>query len=139
VLHADLTIDRRCADPRITPAAFGYEAERANGRTNVMFRKLTIALLATTLLAAPVLAQSTMGTAGAPATQPAKIVAVKTTAHTAPIFAKAHVKTHKVTKISKVKKHKVKKVKVAKHVKHMTVSKHRIHMSAKPAAPSHQN
>ena len=101
-----------------------------------MFRKLTIALLATTLLAAPVLAQSTMGTAGAPATQPAKTVAVKTTAHTAkPIFAKAH----KATKISKVKKHKVKKIKVAKHVKHMTVSKHRIHMSAKPAAPSHQN
>jgi hypothetical protein len=101
-----------------------------------MFRKLTIALLATTLLASPVLAQSTMATAPAPATQPAKIVAVKTTGHTAkPIFAKAH----KATKISKVKKHKVKKVKVAKHVKHMTVSKHRVHVSAKPATPSHQN
>ncbi len=99
-----------------------------------MFKKLTIALLATTLLAGPVLAQSTM--APAPATQPAKTVAVKTTGHTAkPIFAKAH----KATKISKVKKHKVKKIKVAKHVKHMAVSKHRIHVSGKPATPSHQN
>jgi len=101
-----------------------------------MFRKITIALLAGTLLAGPVLAQSTMSTARAPATQPAKVVAVKTTVITAkPIFAKAH----KATNVSKVKKHKVKKVKVAKHVKHMTVVKHRIHASAKPATPSHHN
>lgn len=101
-----------------------------------MFRKITIALLAGTLLAGPVLAQSTMSTARAPATQPVKTVTIKATGHTAkPIFAKAH----KVTKISKVKKHKVKKVKVAKHVKHLTVAKHRLHVSSKPATPSHHN
>lgn len=98
-----------------------------------MLRKFTIALLATAILASPVIAQSTVGTARAPLSHPAKIIAVKTTGHAAkPVFAKGH-------KVTKVKKHKVKKVKVAKHVKHMTVSKHRIHLSAKPAAPSHHN
>jgi hypothetical protein len=106
-----------------------------------MFRKITVALLATALLATPVFAQSTMSSGRAPATQPAKNFAVKTTGHTAkPIFAKAHnSKAHKAATISKVKKHKVKKVKVAKHVKHMTVAKHRIHVSANHATPSHHN
>ena len=105
-----------------------------------MFRKITVALLATTLFAAPVLAQSTMSTASAPVSQPVKTPTAKTTVNTAkPIFAKAHVKAHKVTKISKVKKHKVKKVKVAKHVKHMVVVKHHMHANAKPSTPSHQN
>ena len=105
-----------------------------------MFRKITIALLASTLIAAPVLAQSTMSAAPAPVSQPVKSTAVKTNAHTAKtIFAKAHVKAHKVTKISKVKKHKVKKVKVAKHVNHVVVAKHRSHANAKTSTPSHQN
>ena len=92
-----------------------------------MFRKLTVALLATTLFVGPVLAQSTMATAPAPATQPAKTPAVKTTVTTAkPIFAKAH----KAAKISKVKKHKVKKIKIAKQ---------RNHVNVKPAMPSLHN
>ena len=101
-----------------------------------MFKNLTVALLATTLLAGPVLAQSTMSAAPAPATQPVKAPAVKTTVTTAkPIFAKAH----KATKVSKVKKHKVKKLKVAKHVKHMTVAKHRNHANVKSTTPSLHN
>jgi hypothetical protein len=92
-----------------------------------MFRKITVALLATTLIAAPVFAQSTMSTARAPATQ-----AVNTAK---PVFAKAHA-THKVVK---VKKHKVKKIKVAKHAKRMHVAKHAVHAAAKPATPTHHN
>jgi hypothetical protein len=101
-----------------------------------MFRKITIALLASTLIAVPVFAQSTMSTARAPATQPAKIFVVKTTTNTnKPVFAKAHA----VHKVAKVMKHKVKKINVAKHAKHMTVKKHVIHLSAKPATPAHHN
>jgi hypothetical protein len=99
-----------------------------------MFRNLTIALLATTLLAAPVLAQTTSLTARGPATQPVKIPMIKPTATTTaePVAAKLH-------KIVRIKKHNVKKVKVAKHVKHSQGAKHRIHFSGKPAMPSHQN
>ena len=98
-----------------------------------MFRKITVALLATTLLATPVFAQSSISAARAPATQPAKVPVMKTTINTAkPVFAKAH----KIHKVVKVKKHKVKKLKVAKH---MPVAKHVVHVTAKPATPSHHN
>lgn len=87
-----------------------------------MFKKLTIALIASTLLAAPALAQTPMTSPRAPAT------AVKVDA-TKPVFAKAH-----KAKVGKVKKHKVKKLKITKHAKH---SKH--FAVAKPATPAHHN
>ena len=101
-----------------------------------MFRKITVALLASTLIAAPVFAQSTVPSARAPATQAIKIPVTKTTIKSAkPVFAKAHI----VHKVAKVKKHKVKKLKVTKHAKHMPVAKHVIHVTAKPATPTHHN
>ena len=94
-----------------------------------MFKKLTIALIASSLLAAPVFAQSTVRTQnGAPAT------AVAIT-HVKPAAAKVHV--------VKVKKHKVKKVKIAKHVKlakHVVVAKPAKHVAtAKPTMPARHN
>ena len=66
-----------------------------------MFSKITIALLASTLIAAPVLAQSTMSVSRAPATQVVKIPVMKTTVNsTKPVFAKAHT-AHKVVKVKK--------------------------------------
>src|SRR5262245_37276654 len=102
-----------------------------------MFKKFGAALLAVTMLSAPVLAQSTMMTTRAPVTQPAKHVAVKATKTTMkthkPIFAKAH-KTSKVTKakIHKAKVHKVKKHKIVKHTKPVVFGKHN-----KPATSRH--
>ena len=103
-----------------------------------MFRKITVALLATTLFAAPVLAQSTMVAPRAPVTQPVKGPAVKTSAITAkPAFAKAN-KTVKITKVKKhqVKKHAVKKHKVVKHSKVTSTGKH---ITGKSSTPSHHN
>lgn len=95
-----------------------------------MFKKITVALIASTLFAAPIYAQSTMRSQnGAPATV-GKITTAK------PVFAKAQ-------KTVKVKKHKVKKVKIGKHVKHVkhvSVAKHGKHFATtKPTMPAHHN
>jgi len=93
-----------------------------------MFKKITIALIASALMGTPVFAQSTMRTQnGAPAT-------AVTINH-----AKPAVKTHTV----KVKKHKVKKVKIARHVKHAkhaVIVKHGKHVATtKPTMPTRHN
>ena len=125
---ADLRRDRRLIVDLKQHATFGHEAERDKGNS-IMFRKLTVALIASALLAAPVLAQTTMPSTRAPAT------AVKIT-HAKPVFAKAH-------KVTKIKKHKAKKVKAAKHtkhVKHMPIAKHGKHfVTSRPATHTHHN
>jgi hypothetical protein len=114
LLQSGGTIDRHWAGQRITPSAFGREPKR-NRRTTTMFSKIAIALLATTMLAAPVLAQGAKpaaSTAPAVATQPvAKTPAVNpTTTPTVKADDPA------VKKVIKVKRHKVKRDKAAMHV-----------------------
>ena len=93
-----------------------------------MFKKITIALLASSLLSAPVFAQSTMrAQSGAPATA----ITIK---HAKSASTKAHV--------VKVKKHKAKKIKIAKHkhAKHVVIAKHSKHIATtKPTTPAHHN
>jgi len=103
-----------------------------------MFSKITVALLAVTLLAVPAMAQSTMVSPRAPATQPVKIPALKSHA------AMARVHDAHAIKVVKVKKHKHKKLKVAKHAVHGKHVVHAKHLTfkrteAKPLTPSHQN
>jgi hypothetical protein len=86
-----------------------------------MLRKISAALIAATLSGAPAFAQSTMIATRAPATQPAKIPALKTIKMSAkPTVAKVH----KASKIGKIKKHKVKKQKLVKMSKPMLPKKH---------------
>ena len=104
-----------------------------------MLSKIVVALLATSMIAAPVLAQSTMPSPRAPASQPAKIPAATPTVNaTKPAIAK----------VIKVKRHKVKRVKIAKHAtpvrhfkapKHMTVGNSKLHATSKPAVLPHTN
>ena len=107
-----------------------------------MFRKITIALLASTLIATPVLAQSTVPAPKAPASQPVKATAATTVKTTASAVKPGFMQ---VGKVSKVKKHKVKKLKIAKHVKmtkhvkHAPKIKHPVHATTKPVMPSPHN
>lgn len=105
----------------------------------IMFKKITIALLASTLIGAPAFAKNTI--LGSQATQPA---AKSTINMTSPAKVK-------IAKVSKVKKHKAKKIKVAKHaihakhvkhvkhVKHAPAGKHIVHATTKQTMPSHNN
>jgi hypothetical protein len=107
-----------------------------------MFKKITLALLASTLLAVSVLAQNTNSAARVPASHPA--TTVKPT-----ISAPANVK---IAKVTKVKKHKVKKHKIAKHhtrhikhvkhvkpINHPGASKRVFNAASKQSMPSHNN
>jgi hypothetical protein len=99
-----------------------------------MFSKIAIALLATTMLAAPVLAQGTKpaaSTAPAAATQPA----VKTPAANTVTTPTAKAADPAVKKVIKVKRHKVKQDKAAMHA---PANKSVMHVTTKSEAlPRH--
>lgn len=101
-----------------------------------MFKKTIIALLATTLFAGPVLAQSTLSGTRAPTTQPVKTVKIVKVSKSAKVTT---------VKVIKVKKHKVHKTKIAKpakhakHFKHAPAGKRIFHVTTKHTMPSHNN
>ena len=84
-----------------------------------MFRTIAVALLASTLLAAPAFAQGTAVAPKAPATHSA--------------VHSGHDAMAKVTKAKKVSKHKVKKAKVS-HVRHINHVKHAKHATVRHMA-----
>jgi hypothetical protein len=127
--------NRQRAGPRTTPAVFGLSRHRASGNT-IMFKAIIIALLATTLFAGPVLAQSTLSGTRALATQPVKTVKIVKVAKPAKV---------KTVKVIKVKKHKVHKTKITKpgkhanHFRHAPAGKRIFHVTTKHTMPSHNN
>jgi hypothetical protein len=114
LLQSGGTIDRHYAGQRVIPSAFGRKPNRKT-RTTTMFSKIAIALLATTMLAAPVLAQGAKpaaSTAPVAATQPA----VKTPAANLATTPTVKAADPAVKKVIKAKRHKVKRDKAAMHV-----------------------